>query len=147
MAGHRSNRLNPLLASFLTIESSSVSPVPIEGRLSADLEPVPSRRSGRHSLGLSPALRLSEARVSEGAIVFRQACGILSDIRRPTLAIVCGASGRRGRYRVEGLTEQHGDAKLTDLLAMLVECPKARSACMSGARRGRGAFKEQCRMP
>ena len=35
---------------------------------------------------------------------------------------------RRGTYSVERLMERHGDAKLTDLLQMLANCPKARSA-------------------
>jgi hypothetical protein len=49
---------------------------------------------------------------------------VLSDVHGPTLAIVYGPRGRRGRYNVEGLAE-HG--KLTDLLARLADCPKARS--------------------
>ena len=56
----------------------------------------------------------------------RRAC--LSDLRQPTLSIVCEPCGRRGRYSVAKLTEQHGDAKLTDLLLTLAACPKARSA-------------------
>ena len=52
----------------------------------------------------------------------------LSDVRRETVAIVCEPCGRRGRYRVERLMAEHGDAKLTDLLATLVDCHKARSA-------------------
>ena len=52
---------------------------------------------------------------------------ILSDVREPTLAIMCDACGRRGRYRVETLIAEHGDAKLTDLLEALADCPKARS--------------------
>jgi len=44
---------------------------------------------------------------------------ILSDVRSPTLGIVCEACGRRGRYNVEKLMAEHGDAKLTDLLATL----------------------------
>jgi hypothetical protein len=40
----------------------------------------------------------------------------------------CVARGRRGRYRVERLMAEHGDAKLTDLLATLADCPTARSA-------------------
>jgi hypothetical protein len=57
-------------------------------------------------------------------------CGalILSDLRQPTLSIVCEPCGRRGRYCVAKLAEQHGDAKLTDLLLTLAACPKARSA-------------------
>ena len=52
----------------------------------------------------------------------------LSDVREPTLSLVCEPCGRRGRYRVDWLMEQHGDAKLTDLLLTLAACPKARSA-------------------
>jgi hypothetical protein len=53
---------------------------------------------------------------------------ILSDVRNPTLSIVCEPCGRRGTYGVARLMEQHGDAKLTDLLLTLANCPKARSA-------------------
>jgi hypothetical protein len=42
--------------------------------------------------------------------------------------IVCEPCGRRGRYSVGRLMESHGDAKLTDLLQTLANCPKARSA-------------------
>jgi hypothetical protein len=51
----------------------------------------------------------------------------LSDVRGPTLTIVCAACGRRGRYNVERLMAEHGDAKLTELLATLANCDKARS--------------------
>jgi hypothetical protein len=34
-------------------------------------------------------------------------------------------AGRCGRYNVERLMAEHGDAKLTDLLATLVDYPKA----------------------
>ena len=50
----------------------------------------------------------------------------LSDVREPTFE--CEPCGRRGRYRVDWLMEQHGDAKLTDLLSTLADCPKERSA-------------------
>ena len=53
---------------------------------------------------------------------------ILSDVGSPTLAIVCGPCGRHGHYSVARLMEQHGDAKLTDLLQTLANCPKANSA-------------------
>ena len=53
---------------------------------------------------------------------------VLSDVRSPTLSIVCEPCGRRGTYNVARLTERHGDAKLTDLLQTLANCPKARSA-------------------
>jgi hypothetical protein len=46
----------------------------------------------------------------------------------PPLSIVCEPCGRRGTYNVAGLMEQHGDAKLTDLLQTLANCAKARSA-------------------
>jgi hypothetical protein len=53
----------------------------------------------------------------------------LSDVREPTLSVVCGPCGRRGRYSVARLMEQYGgDAKLTDLLHTLADCPKASSA-------------------
>jgi hypothetical protein len=51
----------------------------------------------------------------------------LSDIRGPTLTIVCEPCGRRGQYNVEMLMAEHGDAKLTVLLQALADCPKARS--------------------
>jgi hypothetical protein len=52
----------------------------------------------------------------------------LSDVRDPALSIVCEPCGRRGTYNVARLMEQHGDAKLTDLLQTLANCPKAHSA-------------------
>ena len=53
---------------------------------------------------------------------------VLSDLHDPTtLSIVCEPCGRRGTYNVARLREQHGDAKLTDLLQTLADCPKARS--------------------
>jgi hypothetical protein len=52
----------------------------------------------------------------------------LSDVRGPTLSIVCEPCGRRGRYNVDKLIAEHGaDAKLTDLLVTLADCEKARS--------------------
>ena len=58
----------------------------------------------------------------------RDGAVVLSDLRNPTLSIVCEPCGRRGIYNVARLMEQHGDAKLTDLLQTLANCPKARSA-------------------
>ena len=52
----------------------------------------------------------------------------LSDVRSPTLSIVCEPCNRRGRYIVATLIDGHRDAKLTDLLVVLANCPKARSA-------------------
>jgi hypothetical protein len=39
---------------------------------------------------------------------------VLSDVRAPTLTIVCEPCARRGTYNVARLKEQHGDAKLRD---------------------------------
>jgi hypothetical protein len=52
----------------------------------------------------------------------------LSDVREPTLTIVCQPWGRRGRYNVERLMERHGDAKILFLLPTLTNCPKMESA-------------------
>jgi hypothetical protein len=56
----------------------------------------------------------------------------LSDIRGTTLTIVCEPCGQRGQYNVERLMAEHGDAKLTELLVTLANCPKARSASVDG---------------
>ena len=48
---------------------------------------------------------------------------VLTDLRQPMLSVVCEPCGRRGRYSVAKLIEQHGDAKLTDLLQELAACP------------------------
>ena len=53
---------------------------------------------------------------------------ILSDVRGPMLSIVCHPYGRRDRYSVQRLMAEYGDAKLTDLLKTLANCPIARSA-------------------
>jgi hypothetical protein len=52
----------------------------------------------------------------------------LADLRAPKLTIVCAPCNRRGIYDVQRLKAQHGDAKLTDLLQTLANCPKTRSA-------------------
>jgi hypothetical protein len=52
----------------------------------------------------------------------------LSDVRSTTLSLVCEPCGWRGRYVVAKLIDEHGDAKLTDLLLTLADCPKMRSA-------------------
>jgi hypothetical protein len=52
----------------------------------------------------------------------------LSDVRSPTIEIVCQPCGRRGRYNVERLMAKHGaDMRLPELLTILADCPKARS--------------------
>jgi hypothetical protein len=48
----------------------------------------------------------------------------LSDVCSPTLAIVCERCARRGRYAVARLLEEHGDAKLTELLVTLANLPE-----------------------
>ena len=55
---------------------------------------------------------------------------VLSHVRLPTLAVACGACGR---YDVERLMAEHGDAKLTDLLVTLAG--RALPASMTDARR------------
>jgi hypothetical protein len=52
----------------------------------------------------------------------------LSDVRSTTLSLVCEPCGWRGRYVVAKRIDEHGDAKLTDPLLTLADCPKARSA-------------------
>jgi hypothetical protein len=51
----------------------------------------------------------------------------LSDVRAPTLTVVCEPCGRRGRYNVERLVAKHGNAKILYLLAELTNCPKVQS--------------------
>ena len=46
----------------------------------------------------------------------RDGAVVLSDLRNPTRSIVCEPCGGRRTYNVARLMEQHGDAKLTDLL-------------------------------
>ena len=64
----------------------------------------------------------------------------LSDVREPSRVIICEPCGRRGRYNVERLIAEHGDAKLTYLLMTLADCPKAHSVSvhepMQGGTRG-----------
>ena len=52
----------------------------------------------------------------------------LSDVREPTLTVVCQPCGRRGRYNVKRLMAKHGDAKILFLLSNLTACPKTHSA-------------------
>jgi hypothetical protein len=65
----------------------------------------------------------------------RDGAVVLSDLRNPALSIVCEPCGRRGAYNVARLMEQHGDAKLTDLLQTLADCPRSPSVhdrCKAG---------------
>ena len=58
----------------------------------------------------------------------RDGAVVLSDVRAPTLSIVCERCGRYGRYDVQRLIAVHGaDARLTDLLQTLANCKKAHS--------------------
>jgi hypothetical protein len=53
----------------------------------------------------------------------------LSDIREPTVTIICEPCGRRVRYGVSRLIERHGeDVRMPDLLETLTDCQKARPA-------------------
>jgi hypothetical protein len=51
----------------------------------------------------------------------------LSDFRTPTLSVECEPCGRFGRYTIARLMEKYGDARLTELLYILADCPKARA--------------------
>jgi hypothetical protein len=51
----------------------------------------------------------------------------LSDVRGPTLSLVCAPCGRRGRYNVERLIAKHGAVvRLPELMTILADCRKAR---------------------
>ena len=69
----------------------------------------------------------------------RDGAVVLPDLRNPTLSIVCEPCGRRGTYDVARLMEQHGDAKLTNLLQTLTNCPKARGGGGGRVNRTRGS--------
>ena len=69
----------------------------------------------------------------------------LSDVLSPALSIVCEPCNRRGRYSVARLVEEHDDAKLTELLVTLANCPRSHSLSIydtvqSGLRRACGAL-------
>jgi hypothetical protein len=62
----------------------------------------------------------------------------LSEVRTPTLAIICEPCGGAFVTNVERLIAEHGaDAKLPDLLVALANCDKARSVSISGRCRAR----------
>jgi hypothetical protein len=46
------------------------------------------------------------------------------DVRSPALIVACEPCGWRGTYNAARLMEQHGDAKLTDLLQTLRQLPE-----------------------
>ena len=64
----------------------------------------------------------------------------LADVQLPTLSIVCGC-GRSERYAVVNLINEHGDAKLTDLLWDLANCHEWRS---DGAHSCRAVYEGCC---
>jgi hypothetical protein len=61
---------------------------------------------------------------------------LLSDLRQPTLTIVCEPCGRRGRYDVQRLLAKYGgDVRLPELKTMIADCPRrARSRSMIAAK-------------
>jgi hypothetical protein len=77
---------------------------------------------------------LSAARNREDGPMPRDGTFILSDLRSPTLSIVCEPCDRHGTYNVASLMERHGDTKLTDLLQELADCPKAHAQSISMTR-------------
>ncbi len=58
----------------------------------------------------------------------RDGAMILSDVRQPTLELICEQCGRSGRYSVARLLAKHGDAKLPELAAQIADCPEATTA-------------------
>ena len=58
----------------------------------------------------------------------RDGARTLTDIRSPTLSIICEPCNRRGRYSVAKLMVQHADATLPDLFVTLADCLEGRSA-------------------
>jgi hypothetical protein len=71
---------------------------------------------------------LGERSGAEQVAMPRDGSLTLSDICAPTLSIGCERCGRHGRYNVARLVAAHGaDARLTELLATLANCEKARS--------------------
>jgi hypothetical protein len=60
----------------------------------------------------------------------------LTDFRVPTLSIECEPCARFERYAIAKLMEQHGDARLPELLDVLADCPKAKAASVYGRCKG-----------
>ena len=58
----------------------------------------------------------------------REGALTLSDVRRPSLTIVCEPCAKFGYYNTAWLMKQYGDAKLTDLIVTLADCQKTHSA-------------------
>jgi hypothetical protein len=51
----------------------------------------------------------------------------LSDVREPTVTIVCQPCGRSGRFSVQRLMEKYGDARILYVLPKIANCPKTQS--------------------
>ena len=60
----------------------------------------------------------------------REGALTLSDVRRPSLTIVCEPCAKFGYYNTAWLMKKYGDAKLTELLQALADCPKTRMAAV-----------------
>ena len=83
-----------------------------------------------------PFARAGRRKASEKARL-KDHAHTLSDFRVPTLSIECEPCGRFGRYTIARLMEKYGDARLTELLYILADCPKARAFSIhDGARSG-----------
>ena len=52
----------------------------------------------------------------------------LSDVRKPTISLVCSACNRRETHPVAKLIERYGDEALPEVLARIVNCSR-RSVC------------------
>jgi hypothetical protein len=65
----------------------------------------------------------------------------LTDLQAPFLHVVCEPCDRRGRYAVAGLIAERGDAKLTDLLPALANCPRMTNSAASIYDRCKAGFE------
>jgi hypothetical protein len=65
----------------------------------------------------------------------------LTDLQAPFLRVVCEPCGPRGRYAVARLIAEGGDAKLTDLLPALANCPRTTNSAASIYDRCKAGFE------
>ena len=65
----------------------------------------------------------------------------LTDLQAPFLHMVCEPYARRGRYAVARLIVERGDAKLTDLLPALANCPRTTNPTASIYDRCKAGFE------
>lgn len=63
-------------------------------------------------------------------IMSRDSSLTLHDVRSRKLSVVCEACGRRERFVVAKLVDEHGDEKLIDLLLELADCPKTQATSL-----------------